>query len=35
MDTGIALLDAIVSRVARDDAEGPGISRWLLRKAMS
>jgi predicted metal-dependent phosphoesterase TrpH len=34
MDTGIALLDAIVSRVARDDVEGPGISRRLLRKAI-
>jgi predicted metal-dependent phosphoesterase TrpH len=34
MDTGSSILDAIISRVARERTGGIGISRWLLRKAI-
>jgi len=34
IDTGSAILDAIVRRVARDKADGPGLSLRLLRRAM-
>jgi predicted metal-dependent phosphoesterase TrpH len=35
MDTGSAILDGIISRMARGQGPGPrGISRWLLKKAI-
>ncbi|MBN1938608.1 MAG: PHP domain-containing protein [Candidatus Aminicenantes bacterium] len=34
MDTGNALLDGIIRRVARDQAGGHGLSRLLMRKAV-
>lgn len=32
MDTGNAVLDGIIRRVARNDSGAPQLSRWLLRK---
>jgi predicted metal-dependent phosphoesterase TrpH len=34
MDTGSALLDRIVSRLARGKSDDPSLSRWLLRRAI-
>lgn len=34
IDTGSAILDGIIRRVAQDRPNAPGISRWLLRKAI-
>jgi hypothetical protein len=34
MDTGNAILDGIISQVAREGSETPGLSRWLLKKAV-
>lgn len=34
MDTGNAILDAIVRRVAQDKPGGAGVSRWLIRKGI-
>ncbi|MGA2363759.1 MAG: PHP domain-containing protein [Candidatus Aminicenantales bacterium] len=34
IDTGSAILDGIIRQVAQDRPNAPGISRWLLRKAI-
>jgi predicted metal-dependent phosphoesterase TrpH len=34
MDTGNAILDGIISQVARSGSATPGLSRWLLKKAV-
>ena len=34
MDTGSAVLDGIIRRVARQGSGAPGLARWLLRKAI-
>lgn len=34
MDTGNAILDGIISQVAREGSSSPGFSRWLLKKAI-
>jgi hypothetical protein len=34
MDTGNAILDGIISRVAREGSGTSGLSRWLLKKAV-
>jgi hypothetical protein len=34
MDTGNAILDGIISQVAREGLGAPGLSRWLLKKAV-
>ena len=34
MDTGSAVLDGIIRRVARQGSGAPGLARWVLRKAI-
>jgi len=34
IDTGSAILDGIVTRLARERTDDPSLSRWLLRKAI-
>jgi predicted metal-dependent phosphoesterase TrpH len=34
METGSAVLDGIVTRLAREDKQGPAVTRWILRKAL-